>query len=140
MTIDNGHYYITTQNNALIVILRRQWDLVITKKFCVDCNQLINLELSGRWAMYADLSHWCLMTDEACDAFYQYHKNCISQGLKYQALLLPKSALKRWRIKAYVSDTFQVKTFLAQEPSLAYHWICSKGYNISMQQQQIVAI
>lgn len=121
-------YLINAQDNVLAVRLYKSWDLTITQQFWLETNQSISLILSKKWGLIADASHWCLKTEPACDLFFDCHKACIRMGLKHQAIILPRSLLKRWRIKAFVSSDYTIKTYLAENEHEAINWLRSKGY------------
>ena len=106
MDIDPCYYHITPDSNLIRVRMEHMWDLTITTEFCQQFDQHIHESLEKNWAVIADLRHWCLQSGEACDKFYHHHKQCIDLGMRYQAIILPKSSLKRWRIRAFVADDY----------------------------------
>ncbi len=129
MTDNSDCYLISTQDNVLAVRLCSSWDLATTQRFCLETNQSISLVLPEKWGLIADASHWCLKTEPACELIFDHHKACIRMGLTHQAIILPRSALKRWRIKAFVSSDYSIKTFLAENERDAIHWLHRKGFN-----------
>lgn len=124
----------------LAIRLTNSWGLTTTKRFCAETNQHISLELSAKWGLIADLSHWCLHSGDACDLLYAHHKACIRQGLTHQALILPKSSLKRWRIKAFTGGDYSVKTCLADNEYDAVNWLRSNGFKFSGFSSQLKVI
>jgi len=131
MINNNDCYLINADDNVLAVRLTRSWDLSTTEQFCCETNHNISAALPAKWALIADLSHWCLKTEPACDFIFDHHKACIRLGLTHQVLILPKSALKRWRIKAFVSSDYSIKTHLAEDEYEAVNWLRSKGFKFS---------
>jgi len=140
--MDNSEYYlINAQENVLAVRLTRSWDLSITQQFCLDNNHCISSTMPDKkWALIGDISHWCLQTETACENIFQHHKGCIRQGLTHQVFILPKSSLKRWRIKAFVSSDFSIKTHLAENERDAINWLGSKGFKFTGFSSQIRVI
>jgi len=124
-------YVIDAHDNVLAVKLMRSWDLGITEQFCSAANKNVSFTLQHKWALIADITHWCLTTESACDFIFDHHKTCIRQGLSHQVLIMPKSALKRWRIKAFVSSDYGIKTYFAENERDAVNWLRAKGFHFS---------
>ncbi|PKF56303.1 hypothetical protein CW748_10085 [Alteromonadales bacterium alter-6D02] len=106
------------------------WDLTITKQFCQALDTLVGEYCANSWALMADLSHWCLTSEDAYMHFAQSHKGCIRQGLRYQVVILPRSSLKRWRIKSFIKDDYLVKSYLADNEQEAFNWLAGQGFNV----------
>ena len=123
MKIESCFYHIDGDAKLLRVTMLHSWDLATTIAFCQLCNQCIKDDLQQEWAILADLRHWCLSSEQACDQFYQHHKQCISSGLKHQAIILPKSNLKRWRIRSFVADDYGLNTIMSNTEEQAIAWL-----------------
>jgi|GEM_PF-3156474 len=131
MTNNSPCYEIDTQENVLAVKLMHTWDLSMTAKFCTQTSQTVSANMNRRWALIADISHWCLKSESACEFIFEHHKACILQGLSHQVLIMPKSSLKRWRIKAFVSSDYGIKTYFAEDEFDGVNWLRSKGFKYS---------
>jgi len=140
MVNNKPSFLINAQESVLAVKLTRSWDFPLTQRFCLRSNQEIALCLPRHWALIADISHWCLTTEECCDYFFEFHKACIDQGLTHQVIVLPRSALKRWRIKAFLSSDLSIKTYLAESQFDGVNWLRSKGFTFPGYAGQLTAI
>ena len=127
MNIEPCYYRITSQQQLLSVKMEYVLDVTTTLAFCRLLEQNINSN-QQEWAMIADLRHWRLGSAEACEIFLQHHQFCIQQGLRYQALILPCGALKRWQIRAFTSDNLLLNTLLADDEAHALSWMAFKGF------------
>lgn len=133
MDIDLSHYHITQNSNLLRVRMLKVWDLAMTVDFCEQLERCIHDNLQQNWGVVADLRHWCLGTEEAYHRFYLHHQQCISLGLKYQAIILPTSRLKCWQIKAFVANDYTLSTYLTEDESNAMAWLARKGFRVPEQ-------
>lgn len=131
MANDNKCYSIKMHDDLLAVRLLCSWDLTMTRQFCEDARQGVALTLPSQWGLIADISHWCLETESSCEYFYQFHRACIAQGMTHQAIILPRSSLKRWRIKAFISSHYTIKSYLADTEQDAVNWMRSKGFRFN---------